>query len=252
MPSPGDSPERTWENGEPSRPEVSRYFRFKRFVDFPGVFLIGLVLAPLILFFIVLVRLASKGPVFYTQVRCGKGGRPFKMYKIRSMVVDAEQDGAVWADDDDPRITKVGRVMRKLHIDELVQLYNVLRGDMALVGPRPERPEFVEMLKERIPGYEYRMLVPPGMSGFSQLVYPGNADLDDVRQKLVLDLEYIEDASFCLDMRMLAATFFQFLFTKISRTAPLRVFGVYRTAERSPRAGEIRMTSQEPPHGTSR
>lgn len=221
------------------QPEISRYFRIKRFVDFPCVFLIALILSPLILFFMLMVRLTSRGPVFYTQIRSGKDGEPFMMYKIRSMVLDAEPDGAVWAMADDPRITKVGRVMRRLHIDELVQLYNVLRGEMALVGPRPERPEFVEMLKDRIPGYEYRLLVPPGMSGFSQLIYPGNTDLDDVRQKLVLDLEYVEDASFWLDMRMLAATFFQFLFIKLSRTVPLRFFGVYRTVEKSRWNGKI-------------
>lgn len=211
---------------------VSKYFRYKRYVDVPAVFLIALILAPLILLFLLLVRLTSRGPIFYTQTRCGKNEKTFKMYKIRSMILDAEPDGAVWAGDDDPRITKVGRVMRKLHIDELVQLYNVLRGEMALVGPRPERPEFVEILKVQIPGYADRMRVSPGMSGFSQLIYPGNVDLDDVRQKLVLDLEYIEEASFGLDMRMLAATFFQFLFTKISRTAPLRFFGVYRSTEK--------------------
>lgn len=210
-------------------PKVSSYFHFKRPVDIVGVIIISVILVPIILAFIALVRLTSKGPIFYSQLRCGKEGKPFKMYKIRSMIVDAEMDGAVWACDDDPRITSVGHVMRKLHIDELVQIYNVLRGEMSLVGPRPERPEYVEVLKERIPGYEHRMLVLPGMSGFAQLNFPGDTDIDDVRHKLVLDLEYIETASFWLDVRMLAATWFQFLFTKFSKTAPLRFFGVYRT-----------------------
>ena len=151
------------------------------------------------------------------------------MYKIRSMIVDAETDGAVWTCDDDPRITPVGRVMRRLHIDELVQIYNVLRGEMSLVGPRPERPEFVDILKEQIPGYEYRMFVLSGMSGFAQLNFPGDTSVEDVRRKLVCDLEYIETASFWLDVRMLAATWFQFLFAKFSKTLPLKFFGVYRT-----------------------
>lgn len=150
------------------------------------------------------------------------------MYKIRSMILDAEPDGAVWAAPDDPRVTKIGRVMRRLHIDELVQFYNVLRGEMALVGPRPERPEFIAELKDKITGYEDRMAVPPGMSGFAQLNCTGNIDLNDVKYKLILDLEYIEKASFLLDMRMLAATFFQFVLIKFSHTAPLHFFGVYR------------------------
>jgi lipopolysaccharide/colanic/teichoic acid biosynthesis glycosyltransferase len=155
------------------------------------------------------------------------------MYKIRSMIVDAEVGGAMWAQDDDQRVTRVGRVMRKLHIDELVQLYNVLRGEMSLVGPRPERPEFVEVLRKSIAGYEYRTLVLPGMSGFAQLNYPSDAGLDDVYRKLILDLEYIEDASFCLDMRILAGTFLQILCTKFSKSLPLKLFGIYRTAKTS-------------------
>jgi len=212
-------------------PKVSPYFRFKRPVDIIGVCLISFVLVPIILVFVLLVRLTSKGPVFYSQLRCGRDGKPFKMYKIRSMIVNAETDGAVWASGDDPRITPVGRVMRRLHIDELVQIYNILRGEMSLVGPRPERPEFVETLKEQIPGYEYRMLVLPGMSGFAQLNFPGDTDVDDVRRKLTLDIEYIETASFWLDVRMLAATWCQFLFTKFSRTLPLKMFGVYRKSQ---------------------
>jgi lipopolysaccharide/colanic/teichoic acid biosynthesis glycosyltransferase len=215
-------------DNQPSPPKISGYFRFKRCVDVAGVFVIAAVLLPIILMFMLLVRLTSKGPIFYSQLRCGKDGKPFKMYKIRSMVHNAETEGAIWSCDDDPRITTVGRIMRKRHIDELTQLYNVLRGEMSLVGPRPERPEFVEILKEQIPGYEHRMLVLPGMSGFAQLNFPGDADIEDVRRKLIFDLEYIENASFWLDVRILAATWFQFLFTKFSRTLPLKLFGVYR------------------------
>jgi lipopolysaccharide/colanic/teichoic acid biosynthesis glycosyltransferase len=225
-------------------PKISRYYRFKKYVDFVFVFFIAMILAPLILFFVFLVAITSRGPIFYSQIRCGKNGKPFKMYKIRSMVVDAEAGGVIWSQDNDQRVTSVGRIMRKLHIDELVQLYNVLRGDMALVGPRPERPEFVEVLKEQVPCYEYRMLVLPGMSGFAQLNYSADTGLEDVYRKLILDLEYIEDASFCLDMRMLAGTFFQFLCTKFSKSFPLKVFGVYRNAETSRWVNQIGLLNQ--------
>lgn len=228
-------------------PSVSRYFCIKCYIDFVLVFFIAIVLLPLILFFIVLVFLTSRGPIFYSQIRCGKDGKPFKMYKIRSMIVDAETDGVTWSRENDQRVTSVGRVMRKLHIDELVQLYNVLRGEMALVGPRPERPEFVEILKDQITCYECRMLVLPGMSGFSQLNYSADTDLEDVRRKLILDLEYIEDATFCLDLRMLAATYLQFLFTKFSKSFPLKIFGVYRKAENSRWSNRIALLNQSQP-----
>ncbi|MDR0609806.1 MAG: sugar transferase [Planctomycetaceae bacterium] len=228
-------------------PKISRYYCIKRYIDFILVFFIALVLAPLILFFVLLVFLTSRGPIFYSQIRCGKNGKPFKMYKIRSMIVGAETDGITWAQDDDQRVTKVGQVMRKLHIDELVQLYNVLRGEMALVGPRPERPEFVEVLRERVPCYEYRMLVLPGMSGLSQLNYSADTGLEDVHRKLILDMEYIEDASFGLDMRMLAGTFLQFLCTKFSKSLPLKIFGVYRTAETSHWVNRIGLLNQHQP-----
>ncbi|MDR2171115.1 MAG: sugar transferase [Planctomycetaceae bacterium] len=225
-------------------PNVSHYFCIKRYVDFVFVFFIAVVLSPLILFFMLLVFLTSRGPIFYSQIRCGKNGKPFKMYKIRSMIVDAETDGISWSGENDQRVTAVGRVMRKLHIDELVQLYNVLRGEMALVGPRPERPEFVDILKEQIPYYEYRMLVLPGMSGFAQLNYSADTGLEDVHRKLILDMEYIEDASFCLDMRMLAGTFLQFICTKFSKSFPLKIFGVYRTAENSRWVKQIGLLNQ--------
>jgi lipopolysaccharide/colanic/teichoic acid biosynthesis glycosyltransferase len=225
-------------------PKISRYYRIKKYVDFMLVFFIAVILAPLILFFMLLVFLTSRGPIFYSQIRCGKNGKPFKMYKIRSMIIDAEKNGVTWSHEDDQRVTAVGRVMRKLHIDELVQLYNVLRGEMALAGPRPERPEFVEVLKKQVPCYEYRMLVLPGMSGFAQLNYASDTGLEDVHRKLILDMEYIEDASFCLDMRMLAGTFLQFLCTKFSKSFPLKLLGVYRTAETSRWVNRIGLLNQ--------
>ena len=164
------------------------------------------------------------------------------MYKIRSMVVDAEsQGGAVWAGKRDPRVTAVGRFMRRLHLDELPQIWNVWRGEMTVIGPRPERPEIIEQLKNEITCYEHRMLVTPGMTGYAQLNRPSDTDLRDVRKKLILDLEYIEKASFLFDMRLLLGTAFKFVRIKNRRldNLPLRVFGVYRDAQESPWADKI-------------
>ena len=164
------------------------------------------------------------------------------MYKIRSMVVDAESKGeAVWARKSDPRITAVGKIMRKLHIDELPQILNVWRGEMTVVGPRPERPEFIEQLKNELPGYEYRMLVTPGMTGYAQLNRPSDTDLKDVRKKLILDLEYIERVTFWFDMRILLGTAFKFIRIKNKRldNLPLRMFGIYRDPKESPWADRV-------------
>ena len=229
--------------------KISGYFRVKRYVDFVVVFGIAIILVPIILFFMVWVRLTSRGPILYTQTRCGRNGRLFKMHKIRSMIVDAEKNGATWSQEGDTRITPVGKIMRKLHIDELVQIYNVLRGEMALVGPRPERPEFVETLKKEIPGYGFRLQVQPGMSGFAQLNYSADTSIDDVRKKLVLDLEYMEKASFLLDMRILAATWCQFLCTKFSRKVPLKLFGVYRAASSSHENSDQNQNEHKQPKG---
>jgi lipopolysaccharide/colanic/teichoic acid biosynthesis glycosyltransferase len=148
--------------------------------------------APLIGILILLVRCTSRGPGIYSQVRVGKDGLIFTMYKLRSMRCDAEaQTGAVWAGvKHDPRMTYVGYWLRRLHLDELPQLVNVVYGHMSLVGPRPERPEFVELLAEEVPGYLDRLMVKPGITGLAQINLPPDTDLDSVRRKLVLDREY--------------------------------------------------------------
>jgi lipopolysaccharide/colanic/teichoic acid biosynthesis glycosyltransferase len=164
------------------------------------------------------------------------------MYKIRSMVVDAEAKGeAVWAGKRDPRVTAVGRFMRRLHIDELPQIVNVWRGEMTVIGPRPERPEIVEQLKKEIIGYEYRMLVLPGMTGYAQLNRQADTSLRDVRKKLVLDLEYIERVTFWFDMRILLGTAFKFIRIKNKRydSLPLKICGIYRDPAESPWAEKI-------------
>ncbi len=224
------------------KPCVSKYFRTKWYVDVAVMILTLPIIGTIILLFMLLTKLTSKGPVIYTQTRCGKDGKLFKMYKIRSMIADAEaQSGAVWSGTKgrDPRITAVGRFMRRLHIDELPQIYNVWRGEMMVIGPRPERPEFVETLRTEVPSYEYRMLVEPGMTGFAQLNLPSDSGLEDVRKKLVLDFEYIEHASFWLDMRILAGTAFKFIRFKYFDRLPLRLCGICRNAEDSPWADRI-------------
>jgi lipopolysaccharide/colanic/teichoic acid biosynthesis glycosyltransferase len=170
--------------------------------------------APLMLLAGVLVKLGSRGPVFYSQTRLGRQGRPYKMYKIRTMVHDCESvTGPRWSAEGDPRITPVGRFLRRTHLDELPQLWNVLKGDMSLVGPRPERPEFVVALEKSIPRYRERMLVKPGVTGLAQVQHPADTDLASVRQKLAYDLYYVREMSLWLDLKVFLGT-------------ALKVFGV--------------------------
>lgn len=163
-----------------------------------------IVLAPVILVLLLLTRVTSKGPGLYRQVRVGKDGRIFVMYKIRSMRVDAEAaTGPVWTQDEsDPRITLLGGLLRRFHLDELPQLVNVVKGEMSLFGPRPERPELVHILADNIPNYMDRLAVRPGITGLAQINLPPDSDLESVRRKLQLDVEYIQKGCFLLDCRM--------------------------------------------------
>jgi lipopolysaccharide/colanic/teichoic acid biosynthesis glycosyltransferase len=213
-------------------PHVSRYFQWKRYVEFPVTLLLAIIALPIVGIAWGLVRLTSRGPGFYRQVRLGLDGKPFTLYKIRSMRVDAEiATGAVWAARQDKRITVVGKILRQMHIDELPQLYNVLRGEMALIGPRPERPEFVAELEKRIDGYAYRLYVKPGLTGLAQLNQASDIDLNDVRRKLIFDFEYIEEASFLFDIRLLFCTSLKVLL--LCRPPVLNFFRLYREAEKS-------------------
>ena len=163
--------------------------------------------SPLMLLAALAVKLTSRGPVFYSQVRLGQGGKPFRIYKIRSMHHECEkQSGAQWSKPGDSRVTPVGRFLRKSHLDELPQLWNVLRGDMSLVGPRPERPEFVPQLEQALSRYRERLLVRPGVSGLAQVQLPPDTDLDSVRRKLAHDLCYVERMGFWLDLRIMLCT----------------------------------------------
>ena len=164
------------------------------------VALIGAVLSlPIVLLTAILIKLDSRGPVFYKQERIGKNGRHFVLTKFRSMRVDAEKAGPVWATRDDDRTTRVGRIIRKIRIDEIPQFWNILRGEMSFVGPRPERPHFVAQLAQEIPYYEQRHLIAPGLTGWAQIKYPYGASIEDARQKLQYDLFYIKNHSLMLD-----------------------------------------------------
>lgn len=188
-------------------PKLSAYVAWKPWLDRPIAAVLFIPSIFVIAVLIVLVRLTSPGPAIFRQQRVGRGGRLYTMYKIRTMRQDAEAaTGAVWAQQGDPRVTPVGRVLRKLHLDEFPQLINVLKGDMSLIGPRPERPEFTQQLAVKLPGYLDRLMVLPGITGLAQINLPPDTDLESVRRKLRLDLRYIEEANFWLDLRMALCT----------------------------------------------
>jgi lipopolysaccharide/colanic/teichoic acid biosynthesis glycosyltransferase len=172
------------------------------------VALVLLVLSlPLILLAAALVKLTSRGPAFYSQTRLGRHGRPYTIHKIRTMCQNAEAGtGPRWATPQDPRVTPIGRFLRETHLDELPQLWNVLRGEMSLIGPRPERPEFVNQLAPLIPGYRDRLLVRPGVTGLAQVQLPADTDLESVRRKLAHDLYYLQRMSCWLDLRIALLT----------------------------------------------
>jgi lipopolysaccharide/colanic/teichoic acid biosynthesis glycosyltransferase len=155
---------------------------------------------------------ANKGPLFYSQQRVGKMGKVFKIYKLRSMVVNAESNGAVWAKKNDKRITNFGRLLRSTRCDELPQFYNVLRGDMSLIGPRPERPEFVKELTETIPFYKIRHLIRPGLTGWAQVKYPYANSVKEQEMKLLYDLYYIKQRNIILDFKIIIKTITTVLF----------------------------------------
>jgi lipopolysaccharide/colanic/teichoic acid biosynthesis glycosyltransferase len=176
-------------------------------LDF-GLALVLLVLTlPLLVVIGVVVKLTSRGPILYRQTRTGKGGQPYTILKIRTMAHDCEsKTGARWACVGDPRITLVGRILRRTHLDELPQLWNVLRGEMSLVGPRPERPEFVVHLERALPDYQKRLQVLPGVTGLAQIQLPADTDIESVRRKLVYDLYYVDRRTLWLDIRIILVT----------------------------------------------
>jgi sugar transferase (PEP-CTERM system associated) len=179
----------------------------KRAFDIVSSMLLLVLLSPVLLVAMIAIRLESPGSVIYSQRRVGLAGKPFTCRKLRSMRNDAEGDGiARWATQNDPRITRVGSFIRKTRIDELPQLWSVFIGEMSLVGPRPERPSFVDELKESIPFYEIRHTVKPGVTGWAQVRYHYGATLDDARRKHQFDLYYVKNNSLLLDMLVLIET----------------------------------------------
>jgi lipopolysaccharide/colanic/teichoic acid biosynthesis glycosyltransferase len=191
--------------------------------DFTLAAVLAVVALPVVAVCVLLVRLTSPGPGIYTQKRVGRGGRVFTLYKIRTMYHDCERlTGPRWSTPGDSRITPVGRILRKLHLDELPQLWNVLTGDMSLIGPRPERPEIVEKLRLCVPGYDRRHAVKPGITGFAQIHLPPDSGLRSVKNKLVYDLFYIRHRSVRLRLFILLAT-------------GLKVFGLKKLYQRPPR-----------------
>lgn len=179
----------------------------KRIIDLTLSILILLISLPVLIITALLIVLTSKGPVFYLQERVGRYGKHFMLIKFRSMIVNAEDDGkAVWADKYDQRVTTIGRIMRRIRLDELPQLINVIKNEMSIVGPRPERPYFVEILKEEVKYYPRRLRIKPGITGWAQVNHPADNSIDDVRIKLQYDFYYIENMSLNLDFQILINT----------------------------------------------
>ncbi|MDV3457905.1 TIGR03013 family PEP-CTERM/XrtA system glycosyltransferase [Sphingomonas sp. HF-S4] len=180
---------------------------FKRLFDIAASLLLLVLTLPLVLVTAVAIKLESKGPAFYRQRRVGLYGVGFDVIKLRSMRQDAEAGGqAIWAEKDDPRITRIGRIIRKIRVDELPQCWSVLKGEMSFVGPRPERPQFVEDLEQKLPYYAERHMVKPGITGWAQINYPYGASIEDSRQKLEYDLFYAKNYSPFLDLLILLQT----------------------------------------------
>ncbi len=219
--------------------ETSWYRAVKRGGDLTCALVLFVLAGPLVLLSMLLIKLTSRGPALYLQTRVGLGGRPFTIYKLRTMVHKCESlTGARWSLPGDPRITFVGRLLRRTHLDELPQLWNVLRGDMSLVGPRPERPEFVPQLEQAIPHYRERLTVRPGVTGLAQVQLPPDTDLESVRIKLAYDLYYARHLSFWLDLRITLATALKMVGLPFRVLRRLFGFPVRVTVEQAYRAYE--------------
>jgi len=180
--------------------------RVKRTADIFGALLLLLFSLPLMILVMTLIKAVSRGPILFSQIRIGINGKPFTIYKFRTMRLGAENDGVQWASDSDDRIIPLGSFFRTTRIDELPQCWNILKGDMSIVGPRPERPEFTSSLAEDIPYYDLRHMVKPGLTGWAQVSYPYGASTEDALHKLQYDLYYIKNYSLILDLNILLRT----------------------------------------------
>lgn len=228
-------------------PHGSWHLLAKDSLDRVSAFLMLLLTSPLILAAMALVKMTSRGPALYSQTRVGRHGKLFTIYKIRSMIVESESlTGACWSLPGDQRVTRVGRWLRKSHIDELPQLWNVVMGHMSLVGPRPERPEFVPALVQAIPHYRDRLLVRPGITGFAQVQLPPDTGLDSVRTKLAYDLHYVRSVGFWFDVRICWATAFKMAGASFELLARL-----FRFPARSAIEGRYRQLADDAPRNKS-
>lgn len=214
--------------GGDSPPNPGWYPPCKTAADIVVAVTLLMLTAPIVLLLMVLIRATSKGPALYKQRRLGRGGRPFLIFKLRTMTHDCERlTGAQWAKVGDPRVTPLGRFLRRSHLDELPQLWNVVRGEMSLIGPRPERPEFVSKLELAVPDYMERMKVRPGITGLSQIQLPADRDLDDVRRKVQCDICYIVQMNPLLDFKIMVGTVMKVMNIPFERTRrALRLPGI--------------------------
>ena len=186
--------------------DLSLQVRLKRIGDIFFSALLIFLTIPLVIFFGVFIYLEDLGPIFYSQIRVGKNGTSFRIFKLRTMNVNAEKKGVQWSKKGDDRVTRIGKFLRSSRIDELPQLFSVLIGDMSLIGPRPERTEIDELLKEKIPYYELKYLVKPGLSGWAQVNYPYGSSIYDSEMKLTYDFFYMRNFSFWLDLMIFFKT----------------------------------------------
>lgn len=201
------SPQRAGEAMLTGRAGGGAYAGVKASVEWVAALLLLVLAMPVLACLAAVLKCTSRGPVLYSQMRLGVGGRPFRLYKLRTMTHCCEEKtGPVWSLAGDPRVTKVGRWLRDTHLDELPQLWNVLRGEMALIGPRPERPEIAAKIERSLPGFAARLAVRPGLTGLAQVCQPADADLGTVQRKLAHDLAYIRRMGAGLDARIAAAT----------------------------------------------
>lgn len=205
------------------------YLLLKFMIEWVLAMALALLVSPLILMLALLVKATSRGPAFYVQSRLGLRGRTFHIIKLRTMVQNSEATtGPVWSVPGDRRVTRIGRVLRDTHLDELPQLLNVLNGGMSLVGPRPERPEIAARIEQVLPHYRHRLMLRPGVTGLAQMRLPADTDLRGVRLKLAHDLYYIQEVSFLLDLKIAFSTALYFLgaIAQASRDALMKSYGV--------------------------
>ena len=187
-------------------PAPSYQMRLKRSGDVIFSIFLLILTSPILVICSFLIKINDSGPIFYSQLRIGFGGRPFRIWKLRTMHLNAEQAGPQWSSRSDSRITAIGSILRRTRIDELPQLWCVLTGTMSLIGPRPERPEFDDLLNQEIPHYRLRYQIRPGLSGWAQVNYPYGASVEDSSNKFSYDLYYLRNSSFLLDLLILLKT----------------------------------------------